>query len=503
MAAGKVKKEKKQILNLVGKGGEYANDTDKKALKDFLDAGGDHNFFIIEQGNTNVFKWPNLGAKGNPKTVYIFAETKAVENIKSAYRSVDKGDSTSFKGLVGSHPVNLTATKKTDGLQAATITKMQELASLEIFKAGIERNKIYKSVNDIRKDTYTMKLINKIWKDIGGLDTVDDDWLENFYKQQQALLGSNGIGNRNVTEFNREKGFMKFISDVGNQKFGVGGKDNWDPADIWLIRDEQKARDEIKKIVNKPSPNFEQFQSLMRQLFNAHKNAKDPMVFGISLKKVGKGEPAQIEFVNHELAFFKRLEDIQLKYVMSKCNLGTKTDKGGSIVMGSQDTRFIIQDGGSSTYDFQIKGNNSTDFSNLKYEPTAKGATAARLGKATVELVITTMRENFGLSYTKDNSSYPMDVDQLERQKDDIIRKISTIQRKGCDTVEKDPVQCYENLKFSMLDAPWTANSKIQQITWLSLILSLSKKKLDSFSTEMLFMAKKEGTRYGPFAKIF
>ena len=33
MAAGKVKKDKNQILNLVGKGGEYANDTDKKALK--------------------------------------------------------------------------------------------------------------------------------------------------------------------------------------------------------------------------------------------------------------------------------------------------------------------------------------------------------------------------------------------------------------------------------------------------------------------------------------
>ena len=142
MAAGKVKKEKKQILNLVGKGGEYANDTDKKALKDFLDAGGDGNFFIIEQGNKDVFKWPNLGAKGNPKTVYMFAEQQVVDNIKNSYRSADKGNQTSFKGLVGSHPVNLTATRKTDGLQAATITKMQELASLEIFKAGIERNKI-------------------------------------------------------------------------------------------------------------------------------------------------------------------------------------------------------------------------------------------------------------------------------------------------------------------------------------------------------------------------
>ena len=503
MAAGKVKKEKNQILNLVGKGGEYANDTDKKELKKFLDAGGDHNFFIKEQGNNQVFKWPNLTAKGAPKTVYIFAETKAVENIKSAYRSADKGDSTTFKGMVGSHPVNLTATKKTDGLQAATITKMQELASLEIFKAGIERNKIYKSVKDIRKDTYTMKLINKIWKDIGGLDTVDDDWLENFYKQQKALLSSNGIGSRNVTEFNREGGFMKYISGVVNKKFGVSGKDNWDPADIWLIRDEDKAKAEIKKIVDKPSPNFEQFQSLMRQLFNAHKNTSDPMVFGISLKKVAKGEPAQIEFVNHELSFFKRLEDIQLKYVMSKCNLGQKKDKGGSIVMGSQDTRFIIQDGRSSTYDFQIKGNNSTNFSNLKYEPTAKGATAARLGKATVELVITTMQENFGLSFTKDNTSYPMDENQIEKERDNIINMIKSIQKKGCDTVETDPVQCYENLKFAMLDAPWTANSKIQQITWLSKILSLPRKKLDSFSTEMLFMAKKEGTRYGPFAKIF
>ena len=29
------------------------------------------------------------------------------------------------------------------------------------------------------------------------------------------------------------------------------------------------------------------------------------------------------------------------------------------------------------------------------------------------------------------------------------------------------------------------------------------KKKLDSFATDMVFIAKKEGTRYGPFAKIF
>jgi len=43
----------------------------------------------------------------------------------------------------------------------------------------------------------------------------------------------------------------------------------------------------------------------------------------------------------------------------------------------------------------------------------------------------------------------------------------------------------------------------LQQITWLEQILSLPKEKLDSFATDLVFIAKKEGTRYGPFAKIF
>ena len=33
-----------------------------------------------------------------------------------------------------------------------------------------------------------MKAVKKIWKDLGKLDTVDDEWLDSFYKQQQALL---------------------------------------------------------------------------------------------------------------------------------------------------------------------------------------------------------------------------------------------------------------------------------------------------------------------------
>ena len=103
--------------------------------------------------------------------------------------------------------------------------------------------------------------------------------------------------------------------------------------------------------------------------------------------------------------------------------------------MGSQDTRFVIGDAINNQYDFQIKGNNSTGFSNLKYEPTASGATAARLGKATVDLVVSEMKKNYNLNFKKENSEYPMDISQLRPKKDEIIRKIKFIQSKGVDTV--------------------------------------------------------------------
>ena len=66
-----------------------------------------------------------------------------------------------------------------------------------------------------------------------------------------------------------------------------------------------------------------------------------------------------------------------------------------------------------------------------------------------------------------------------------------------------DEQEAYDNLLFSMNTQPYVANSKLQQITWLDQVLSLSKQERDEFATDMIFIAKKEGSRYGPFAKIF
>ena len=182
--------------------------------------------------------------------------------------------------------------------------------------------------------------------------------------------------------------------------------------------------------------------------------------------------------------------------------MGTKKDKGGNTVISSQDTRFVVVSGAGAKYDFQIKANDSTKFSGLKYEPTASGASAARLGKATIELVIDQMK-GYGLSFDKSKDAYAKTPEDFLAQASDIKQMIKNLKNAGVDIGVKDEKEAFDNLLFSMNTQPHVANSKLQQITWLDQVLSLGKDERDEFATDMIFIAKKEGDRYGPFAKIF
>ena len=138
----------------------------------------------------------------------------------------------------------------------ATMTRMQELGSAWVFKRAIQDNEPFNRWEDIRKDKVTFDEIKKIWKRAGKVnwvDEVDSQWLENFYKQHKVLLPK--VGNANFTLFTRDgksaeasqfrwqkhspKPFMEWVSDLIKTEFEIGTKDNWNPADIWLIRNEK------------------------------------------------------------------------------------------------------------------------------------------------------------------------------------------------------------------------------------------------------------------------
>ena len=448
------------------------------------------------------------------------------------------------------------ATRTSQDVSAAVRTRMQELGSAWVFKRAIQDNATFKNWEGIKKDKVTFDEIKKIWKKAGGVewdDEVDKEWLENFYEQQKVLL--NKIGSPKFTLFTRDgksseasqfrwqkhspKPFMEWVSDLVKDEFNIGNKDNWNPADIWLIQNEKYWKKEIEKIWKKRKNVGElpvevelaRFNSLFRRLFRTRQ------IVGISLKKVsGKADWKEVNVSNK---YFKTLKATKMKLTSAKCLLGTvqikektardavargkknprtgstKTPlgKAGAATL-SQDTILEIKDPGvgpeakPTTYKVQIKANNSTGFSNIKWEPTITSKTGARLGKATVELVLDLMKAyKMMKQYEPDNKKFPNDQTSFRDVQDeyrDIIEEL--IDDRFVDFGVKDATSALINIAetFDIYKGqPWVASSKLQQLNFLYALMTLKEDKRNDFCTSLIFTAEKAGKRYGPYGKIY
>ena len=450
-------------------------------------------------------------------------------------------------------------TKRTSkDLPESTLTRMQELGSAWIFKRAIQHNKGWQRWEHFKKDARTFDEIKKIWKTVGRVewdDKADDDWLDSFYKQQRVLLRK--IGRPNFTEFTRDgaqkKGakyilpgsrsgetFMEWVEKHLKDEFKIGTKDNWNPADIWLIQDEMKWRKLIEKQTstqekNKATiiANLKQFNQIFRILF------RNKQIIGISLKKIGKG-PATFQEVNVTQSYFKKLETSTMELIGIKCLLGTDSITMQEAADGkgvedyakieTQDAWLFIKDPISGKqYNVQIKGNTTSRKSNLKFEPTEVGKGAARMGKATREYIFDLMKSykikrHFPESADKyalteeEFKGYDRTTFKMIGQQKAYVKMLQDIQRimgtSKVDYGKVDPVTGVINLSevFSEDSQPWIANMKLQEIRFIWAIVAglRTKEKINKFCTDLIYIAAKQGrsagpygTGYGPFGKIY
>ena len=258
---------------------------------------------------------------------------------------------------------------------------------------------------------------------------------------------------------------------------------------------------------------------------------------GISLKKVGN--TATFKPVNVTGSFFKNLEATHMTLKSAKCLLGTKriTEKqiADALARGkknprtglpglgkvgaatlAQDTILIIEDpgigpsGNPTTYKVQIKANNSTGFSNLKWEPTIEGKSKARMGKATVALVLDLMRIYDMMNYYEpDNSVFPDDQTDFSgkvvTEYKKIIKEMMTARFVNFGNnvdVETAIINIRETFNIYR-GQPWVASSKLQQIRFLYSLFKITEHQRSDFCTSLIFAAGKEGKRYGPYGKIY
>jgi len=174
----------------------------------------------------------------------------------------------------------------------AITTQKQELASLWIIKQALGQQGIkYQTVDQLKNDADGYKELTEIYPEVNEL------WLKGLVAQQ-ITVRNNVLGGGHYTTFNRDGGFMDFISNLVRTKFKISKKDSWNPADIWVIKNEQLTIEKIKNAVRGNHPTITELNNVMKRLWH------DKELKGISLKAVS-GETALWEEVNLDDSLFE------------------------------------------------------------------------------------------------------------------------------------------------------------------------------------------------------
>ena len=397
----------------------------------------------------------------------------------------------------------------------AEFTAMQELATAYICQRAFKDNKKFNSANDIIKDSVTKKGLEKIFTYQGKslfkfslpleTKTPEDKWLNTFYLQQKKLLTE--FSDAKFKVFNRQGGFIDFITDLIKDKFGISRKDSWDPADIWLIKQPEVYREKIKKELDGPrgTQTIKELNAIMRSMFQKRE------VVGISLKLIS-GKTAKYEEVNVSEAFFKKLESMQGEYDFSLSRIVCKLNLKDGNQFATQDTNIFLKDTTKEIAKFQLKGNTTSKLANLKFEGTEIASAGARLGKAPLNLVAklsAMVDKDLYNEKTKQNGNYPTTASQYQKVKKDyekmfeILVKEKLVKELGIKTKSEFSANM---IKVFNSPTPYIANVKLMQVYYIQRLLSLKQQVRDEYLTDLLFLSQKKGNKifdFGPFGKLY
>lgn len=413
-------------------------------------------------------------------------------------------------------------------------TEQQELGSAHIFTRALVENVKYTSPEDIlQKEEKQLKQIFKVPAD---KDFPYYEWLVSFYYQQKVLLEK--YGSPRFSRFDRNGGFMKYISDLINVKFGISKKDTWNPADVWAVDGSQSA---IEKIIDTEMIKFDDYKKLERD-YSDNQNLLDDKirigliklnailidllkkqkVIGISLKLTDKNahiEEVNIQIVDRLVKNNKSLLDTVSSpfIVVPRNDFICKFDIPAGKNTFTQDVGISIKDEDSTTYKFQIKANSSesTTGSNLKFEATIKGKGMARAGKVPVDILAKLINK----IQLKDSSvnKFVNNYTQYPRSAQDFAMKLSTYKMMfqkmsalgisfgvDIDTFIDNVTQSFSSKNGAVVT---NTTCKLMGMNFLFMLsCQMQEKQMKELLTDMAFLAQKKNTQkidtFGPFIKI-
>ena len=400
-------------------------------------------------------------------------------------------------------------------------TDEQEKGSAFIFRRALNDNAGWNTWQDIVEDSDTFPELVRIFK-----GDIPQPWLESYFAQQKVLLDE--VKPIAISEFDHSGSgsFMEYITNIvltkqwRNMPSLGGKKDNWNPADIWVVRgDVNRIKRMIEKTVDGPpgTQTIHELNAVLRRLY------KTKHIMGLSLKKTGK--VAYYEKVNMiSKEFIPDTKDYNFDVPMKDFIANFDIESGKD--MFTQDVLIKVnakpQEG--KEFSFQIKANSSesTTGSNLKFEPTMKGAGTARLGKAPVDMVVKLLKDmNSNSIFVNDYGLYPKDLAAFRsnsgrHNKTYYETQVLPTLLNGAKKITSDTTTVQDALnaiEFSY--DPTKTNTarntnvraKLMGLDFFYQVSKLSDDERNEFITDMVFLAQKKVFKkadyFGPFGKIY
>ena len=361
----------------------------------------------------------------------------------------------------------------TDALETAK----QERASLLIIEEAIQKGKTYRDNVALQKSPMFKKLV-EVYPEI------NDKWCKGFAAQGRKMRIK--FSNSKFDTYVRDGGFMDWYSKHINTRYQIKKKDSLNPADIWMINEEKVVKNRINR-----ANSLEEHNNIMRRLY------KERKLCGISLKAI-TGRNARFEEVNLKESI-PDTESYELDNIKMKFNI---TPEGR---LDTTDTLIDISNASGMGAKFQIR-QNSKGFSNLKFEPTQRGAGAARLGKVPLSM-LKVLLESYGITerdFENRWQMYPGNGQEFEDEQDDYKMMFDAIHGDVETNIQKDDFVPNVMRSFETTDVSnGYITSKLQQLKFVYHLLTLSTDEQNILLTEMLYLGAKKGKIFGPHGKLY
>ena len=257
-------------------------------------------------------------------------------------------------------------------------TAKQENGSKVYFQAYVESAKP-------PSESVLFGIVVKVYPDLAKNIKLRELWMSTYAKQAAALKAY--LGNNKGYSYSRDEkqGFMAFIEDIAKSRCGVSTKDNWDPADIYMVRKtkEKTIKAKLDKITQNPEEmaNIYALNAYMRELIAS----KD--LVPVSLKAISKTKTkADAELSNMGKGKAKELKFENVGPLKCYFRFGTNSKTPTEIDNGEIAGQFKA---GDSVVNWQTRNfNMSTPRGGVQTDLTPTGKDAgAKIGKASADAI--------------------------------------------------------------------------------------------------------------------